>query len=74
MTRREFTYLGSDQIAGEIIEMVSAAIARDRRFPTLPPLERDLLFADVRDEIEAGLDEFAFGVTEASIVEASNDQ
>jgi hypothetical protein len=73
MTRREFTYLSPDQIAGEVIEMVSAAIARDRRFPVLPPLERDLLFADVRDEIEAGLDEFGSGITEASIIEASND-
>jgi hypothetical protein len=53
--------------------MVSAAIARDRRFPALSPLELALLFADVRDEIEAGLDEFAFGITEASIIEASND-
>jgi hypothetical protein len=69
MTRREFTYLSPDQVADEAIEMVSAAIARDRRFPALPPLELDLLFADVRDEIETGLGEFASG-----IVEASNDQ
>jgi hypothetical protein len=74
MTRREFTYLNPDQIAGEVVEMLSAAIARDRRFPHLTPLERDLLFADVRDEIEAGLDEFVCGITETSIVEASNDQ
>jgi hypothetical protein len=62
LTRREFTYLDSDQIADEIINMVSKVIARDRRFPALRPLERDLLFADVRDEIETGLDEFASGV------------
>jgi hypothetical protein len=69
MTRREFTYLSPDQIAGEVIEMVSVAIARDRRFPALPRLELDLLFADVRDEIETGLDEFMSG-----IIEASDDQ
>lgn len=74
MSRREFTYLSPHQVASEVIELISATIARDRRFPALPPLELDLLFADVRDEIEMGLDEFASGIIEASIVEASNDQ
>jgi hypothetical protein len=58
MSRREFTYLNPDQIADEIINMVAAAITRDRRFPTLQAMERDLLFADVRNEIETGLDEY----------------
>jgi hypothetical protein len=71
--------LSPDQVANEILEMISAAIARDRRFPALAPLERDLLFADVRDEIETGLDEFTSGIIEtfraSSIFEgASNDQ
>jgi hypothetical protein len=58
MTRREFTHLDSGQVANEVIEMVAARIAR--RFPALSPLELVILFADVRDEIEAGLDEFRF--------------
>jgi hypothetical protein len=72
MSRREFTYLGPDQVAGEIIDLISTAIARDQRFPTLSPLELALLFADARDEIETGLDEFASGLIET--IEASNDE
>jgi hypothetical protein len=75
MTRREFTHLDSDQVADEIIEMVATRIAR--RFPALSSLELVILFADVRNEVEAGLTEFASGVAEfveASIVEASNDE
>jgi hypothetical protein len=74
MSRREFTYLSPDQIAGEVVELLSAAIARDGRFPPLTPLERDILFADVRDEIEAGLDEFASGIVETSDIEESDDE
>jgi hypothetical protein len=75
MTRREFTYLDSDQVADQIVAMVETTIVR--RFPALSPLERDLLFAGLRDEIQAGLEEFQSGtaeLVEQSIVEASNDE
>ncbi len=61
MSRRDFTYLSADQVAHEITDMVAAAIARDARFAPLRPSEFDLLLADVRNEIEVGLGEFAFG-------------
>jgi hypothetical protein len=73
MSRREFTYLSPDQIAGEVIAMVAAVFAR--RFPTLSPLDLDILLAGIRDEIEAGLDEFVCGIVEASKYrEASDDE
>ena len=70
MTRREFTYLSPDQVANEIIELISVTITQARQFPPLPPLERDLLLADLRSEIEAGLDEFVSGIIEG----AANDR
>ena len=66
MSRRECTDLAPDAIADEILKMVVAAIARDRRFPTLQAAELDLLFADTRNEIETGLDEFVSGIIEDS--------
>jgi hypothetical protein len=72
MSRREFTYLSPDQVADEVIAMVAAVFAR--RFPTLTPLELDVLLAGVRDEIGAGLDEFASGIIEVSEIEESDDQ
>ncbi len=62
MSRRDFTYLTTEQVAREIADMIAAAIARDARFTPLRPSEFDLLFADVREEIELGLDEFASGI------------
>jgi hypothetical protein len=61
MSRRDFTYLNSEQVAQEITDLVAAAIARDARFPSLRLHEFDLLFADTRREIELGLDEFLSG-------------
>jgi hypothetical protein len=70
MRRREFTRLYPDEIADEIIKLITATIKRDRRFPALQAMERDLLFAEVRNEIETGLDEFASGIIEET---ATND-